>query len=291
MSSLKKINQNYIFTKSFKNIVKTNQEISVIKMQQVRSSVLEARSFIEGLVSVFGDININRYQQILSHKKKKGQTDESLSLRPTNGKTAYLLLTPSNRFSGNITQSIMSEFKNAYAENKRDVFIVGQVGYELFQNQFPDIDPKYFDLDEKPGDTSGISQLFEQISQYQQVFIIYGQYISLAKQTPAIINPTADSNLYQTDTETINKKRKFLVEPTLEKILEYFETRLIGTFINSSIKESNLATLGARVSNLEQIYYNTKAQEKILKRAFLSKKRSIKSKKQRERLSGIALWT
>ena len=73
-------------------------------------------------------------------------------------------------------------------------------------------------------------------------------------------------------------------------MLKFFEMQIFTSLLQQTINESYLANLGSRIVTLESATQGVSQEFNKLQRQAENLEKSIKNKKQRAQLAGIALW-
>ncbi len=92
------------------------------------------------------------------------------------------------------------------------------------------------------------------------------------------------------DAQEGQKHTPFFFEPTLKKILGFFETQMFSSVLKQVVDESELSRLASRIKSMEDSLGTIEKEQDILHKTELRAKRMIENNKQLQRLSGIALW-
>jgi len=93
--------------------------------------------------------------------------------------------------------------------------------------------------------------------------------------------------------ELDGKKREvmhFLFEPSLEKILAFFETQIFTSMFKQTVHESHLSLFASRINAMESALQNITSQLIILGSEKRRTKKLMDNKKQLERVAGRLLW-
>src|SRR5258708_4594826 len=89
-----------------------------------------------------------------------------------------------------------------------------------------------------------MSLLIRHLVEYEEIHIYYGKFKSIVSQTPDVIIISSE-----TDISEIKKTKtvKYLFEPSLEKILMFFEIEMFSSVFEQMVKESQLAKFASRM--------------------------------------------
>jgi len=296
MSSLTNIREEQQFLGIFHEFMMTYQQLAAIKMQQIRDQILQTRRYMDGLADVFVDVEsahklaLKRLTE--TQKKTSGQVQTvRLRTRKKNGLTALVLVTPDTKFSGAINRSVFEEFSKALAaESQAQIFIIGQVGAQLFAERFSNQEYESFHLPQTINKIGDLKELLKKLIDYEKVDVFYPRFFTLIKQKAVVTNVTGNLSFAPTQEEKEREKRDFLFEPELSSMLKFFEMQIFTSLLQQTINESYLANLGSRIVTLESATQGVSQEFNKLQRQAENLEKSIKNKKQRAQLAGIALW-
>lgn len=266
-------------------ITQAYEEISVMRMQRIRDLVLNTRLFLGDLFKVYVDVKVN-YKDSLMHKLIK-EDDAMKAMREKNGKTAVVFISTNTKLNGEIIQKVFREFYEYVQKHDVEIFIVGRMGKQLYDQMQNKKAYKYFDLEENYINSTSLHNLVVELLAFKQVDAFYGKFESLLNQIPTDANLTGDQKeekQVQTG-ETI----LYMFEPSVVKILEFFETQIFSSLVKQSVNESELARYASRIRAMEEAGQNIDKSMKSLSSQMLKIKRLVSNKKQLEIMSRVIL--
>src|SRR5258706_2743951 len=120
----KDLEQELDLTDNLKSLATAYEQISVMKMQEIRGSVVQTRTFMAGLSDLYYAISSSyrkQLQQLLEEQKKakeKGMTDPRFK---KNGREAYVLLSANNKLYGDIVPKTISLFLEKVETSSADL--------------------------------------------------------------------------------------------------------------------------------------------------------------------------
>ncbi len=292
MSTLKQITADSQAVATLGSLVRAYKEISVMRIQKTRDSVLKARPYTEGLHELSTDVQASYYKKLLKELKKRKKKKAQVSRFKNHGQELAIFLSPAKRFSGGIVQQVFQNFYAYLQKNKKtDAAVVGKIGKEIVE-QNPEFNKefRFFDIDESSIDDKRFKQLIEHVNVYAKVQVFNAKFESLVKQKAVHTDITADQMLVQEDQEKIEKKESYWFEPDFEEILAFFEKQISAILFVQTIYESRLGNLGSRITTLENASDAIEQRLKKLERKRKVLKQREKTKKRQERLAGMSLW-
>jgi ATP synthase F1 gamma subunit len=279
---------------SIKDLAQSYEEIAVVRMQKIKDSVLKTRDFLTRLSDVFVDLKSSYGHEIEELLKKIDKGDKSiLPLLRKNGKTLLVYLSSNGRLYGAVTQKTYRLFiadVKANLNDKTDIVIIGSAGKEMYQNSGVKKPYDYFDIPDTTVDVTHIKKLMQKFLQYEQVHVYYGKFGNVIKQTPIATSITGD-DIFETEVpHPALRDDKFIFEPTLEKILHFFETSIMANLFSQTLLENQLARHASRVNAMEEALANVEQESKRLNSQRTRLKHLTANKKQLEMMSGLVLW-
>ncbi len=133
-----------------------------------------------------------------------------------------------------------------------------------------------------------LKKIIAYIITYEKVFIVYGRFENVITQEPIVTSISGDP-LPASQSES-GPKIKYFFEPSLDKIMQFFEAEIFASLFEQTVFESQLAKFASRMTSLELRVENI---TNILKVITLEKEKvrhRIMNKKQLETFSSMALW-
>mgnify|MGYP001369188352 CR=1 FL=1 len=288
MQNRKQLDRDIKLINTFKGLAEAYEEISVTKMQRVRGKVLSAREFLEELSKVFDDVKSSygtQIEQLLKHKKGIF----SFSTFNKNGKSVSVLISSNNKLYGDIGRKVFRVFMDQVKGTQGDIFIIGKVGKEFFENSGENKKFGYMDFPENESEQQELSKLLGSLSTYESVHVFYGQFVNVLTQNPVVTNVSGTESLKNNKLEE-KRQVRFFFEPSLEAVLSIFENQIFGSLFRQTLHESELSHVTSRIRQMEYALENIEdSQKKLYKKRKLVIKRQ-ESAKRLQRLAGISLW-
>ncbi len=275
---------------SMRFLAQAYEQISVVKMQQIRRSVLKTRDFLDRLADVFVDVKGSYKNKILELvKKKKGAAQiTSFSTLAKNNKTAVVLISANTRLYGNIVYQVFAEFNKFLKENREaEAVVVGKIGKELLDLQGRQ-EYSYFEVPDNEVTFAALEPLIAKILNYARVVVFYGQFVNVLNQTAQSREITGEQP-FEGQIEQ-DRKLHFLFEPSLENILNFFETQIFTSDFKQTINETQLARYASRINAMEEALVNIDSRIKSIRYLKLRAVKDAQNKKQQQTMAGISLW-
>lgn len=276
---------------TIKDLAESYEEIAVIRMQKIKDSVLKTRDFLTGISDVFVDLKASYEREVkdLMARIKKGEKTLLTGLAK-NGKTLMVYLSSNGRLYGAVTQKTYrlfiqdlrsSEFKNS------DIAIIGSAGKEMFEGSEDKKPFEYFEVPDTSLEVEHIKKLMGKFIQYEKVYVYYGKFGNVIKQTPIATSITGE-DIFETEIPVPTPREdKFIFEPTLEKIFHFFETQIMANLFSQTLLENQLARHASRVNAMEEALGHIEEETKKLNQVTTRLKHLTQNKKQLETISGV----
>lgn len=283
MTSKKQIATEVEYVLSLKSIMQTYEEIAAVRMQRLRSKVLESRDFLLEINNIFHEVKSSYKKQVEALMKKKKLKD-----LPRNGGTLLVFLSANTGLYGDIIRKTFNLFIQYLKKEKAQAAIIGKLGLELFEEEFGFAEPvTYFDLPDNVIDLKQLQKIASFLITHEKIIVFYEQFQNILSQKPIITNISGDILVPQEKTQEI----KYFFEPSLEKILGFFEKEIITSIFDQIVFESQLAKFASRMVTLDKATENTKNRLKQLLFQEERIKHQTINKKQMETLASQSLWS
>lgn len=300
MSTIKQITTDIEFTQSLRFLSQAYEEIAVLKMQRIRSSVLSTREFLAELSSVFYDVKVN-YDELLhkmqteheKHKYRPSLFKKTLLTNKKNGKTVSVFLSSRDKLYGDIIYKVFHLFQLQVfllgKKNDSDIIIVGRYGKQLMDQAKQSVKYKFFDFPDANLTLSDLEPLLKELITYEKVNVFYGKMDTVMNQQALVGSVSGDAPLEKSAADKTRPKRSFFFEPSIKEIMEFFETQVFYSLFYQTVHETELARLASRVKAMEEALGNIDKRESELLKQSRRVRKQVADKKQLSMLSGITL--
>jgi len=167
------------------------------------------------------------------------------------------------------------------------VAIVGKLGSLLYEQTKPDSPFSYFDFPDYKVDDAALGEIIRHIVQYDEIRVYYGKFQSVVAQSPSVykINAVSTSTLKSESGE--ESKEKYIFEPTLEEVLQFFETEIFASLFDQTIRESQLAKFASRIGAMSRATENINETLGVVRLEKLKANHARQNKKQLNSLAGL----
>ncbi len=275
--------------RNLKNVVDSYEEIAANRLRRTRDSVLRSRNFLEELNTIFSEVKRTYRNRVDLMMKLKGTPDKKkFSFLDRNGKTLYVFISANTGFYGEIIRNTFDLFIRNEKMRNADIAIIGKVGQEMYQGSHMSRPYKYFDFPDQSIDKEKLVEIIDYLVEYQEVVIFYGQFQNLVLQTPRMEDISGTGA--DLPEESKGKVLKYLFEPQLDKILEFFEKEIFSTIFEQTVRESQLSKFASRMVNLDTASENIKARLSLIELEGRKTDHRQNNKKQNQTFASMALW-
>lgn len=277
-----------------REMVESYEEIAASRMRRIRDSVLKTREFLSGINQIFHQVQLSYKDEVLRLMKHKKIKDPSkITYLKRNGKTVYVLLSANTGLYGSIIRSTFNLFLENIKKEACDVVIIGKLGKAMFEDEKLNVPMTSFDFPDNVIDYEIFRKIIEHILQYEKIVVFHGQFQTVITQKPAMSN-ISDNQLQEEEVDTISQNKKihikYLFEPSLEKIMAFFETEIFSSIFEQTLHESHLAKFSSRMVVLDSAVENIKNKITKVNLEWQRLKHRSGNRKQLGRLSGMSLW-
>lgn len=263
MKSIKKIKAEIENTTQIKSIVEVFEEISAIKMKNIRDEILLTRDFLERLADLSGNVG----------------SDLSI-VKNSEVSSACVYLSSSGGMYGDLPEKIFNAFVN-YIDNKTDVFICGKQGKAFVEKYRPNLKFEYYE-DE--------IDILKKLLNFGKITVFYGRFKNIINQEAVSKSIMGD---YEIQFNNMDKKElalkqfKYIYEPSVVEVSTMFANEIKTSVFEGMIKENNLAKTASRLMHLDKAYESIEEKLNLLELIRNRENKKVEDKKQQERIKRI----
>lgn len=290
MQSRQRISAEIDYIKTLTILAQAYEEISVMKMQRIRNTVVKTRDFVEKLTEVFHDVRSSYKEKIKAMMRQRNKEDKDLlSIIEKNGKTVNVFISANAKLYGNIVFRVFRDFKEQIVKTDDDIVIIGRLGRDLYEEYNLEKQYSYYDIPDTNIEIDDIKAIIYNLINYRTINIFYGKFESIVTQNTAISNISGNNPINFEEKGTV--VNNFLFEPSLEQLISFFETQILTSLFKQTLHESQLARYASRITAMEEILQHIESQAGRLTMLQHKIKNQIAAKKQHQIISGISLWS
>ncbi|MEK6882356.1 MAG: F0F1 ATP synthase subunit gamma [Nanoarchaeota archaeon] len=260
MSNLKQIQKEIDTTKSIKLITQALGDIATLKIKETRDTVSHNILFFREVAKVYKVVKtISLQHKTILPTVLKGQKLASTKVQKDgkNGKTLAVLITSSKHFYGDLEAKLSKGYLDQTEKLDCERIVVGSIGTEYLNSRnYPHPFEAYvFDREQPTFDE--INSLSRKMFAYSKILVFHNKFNSLLDQSITISDLSA--------TSLVDQKNQgeffYILEPEVDKMLEFFETQLILLLLRAVFLEVDISHQAARMISMNQAENNA---DKIL---------------------------
>lgn len=273
MQTIKQLNAEIEDSESIKLVTQALGEIATLQLKSTRDLVLHTTSFFIEIELVYHMIKLvaERRRMLESHMTQKI------------GKTICILISSNYHFNGNIDYEICQSFIKTTQNHPTDCIIVGKFAQEYFRDAGYNrpYQSMLFAADFPTADE--IKQLVDKTHAYQKVLVYHSKFVSVLHQGIQISDISQSDAVLEASSTPID----YILEPELDKMLDFFESQIKISLLQAIFLESELSRTAARMIAMHDAETNA---EKIIKeeqRELYKANRSIKNIQILETYAGV----
>ncbi len=288
------LNNEFAVIGTLKTLAQAYEQISVMRIQRVRGSVLTTRDFLTGLADIYKDVKRSYRDEVERLQKHHKNAKITLSGLEKNGKTVSVLLSSNNKLYGDIVARVFNLFIQDIKKNPNtEIVIIGKVGKNMYNVSGVNRPATFFNLPDENVKLTDLSSIFKYVVQYEKILVYYGRFLNIISQEPAVSEISGEESLIDRPLQNTDEKADrtpYFFEPNLVKILGFFEDQVFASILKQVVDESELSRLASRIKSMEDSLGSIEKQETILKKKYLRTLRLAENNKQIQRISGVILW-
>ena len=280
----KKIHEELVSLSSLHDLVQTYQEIAATRMRKVKSNVLKNREFLSELNMIFQEVKI-AYQNknnLLKLKKRKYKP-----VIQKNGKSVSVLLSSNTMLYGDIIRKVANKFIESALATDADLVVIGKVGLRFYKDSGVSKPHKYFELSDTGIDQENLKRVVDYVIEYENINVFHARFEDILIQSAQ--KTLISEDLIQ-DPEYSVEINKYIFEPSIEKILSFFEAEILASIFEQSVNESNLSKFASRMVTLDYALENIDSRISRTNFEKIRLKHRLHNIKQQDVLSGMQLW-
>lgn len=270
--------------RSLEVLAQAYEEIASTRMKKIRGNVLAKRDFLDSISKVFDEVRAAYARQVREIARRKGERAGKITFLAHNGKTVSVILSANTGLYGGIIHETFKKFIADVRRLNTEVTIIGRYGLSLFLQEEPNRPYTYFDLPDHSVSSDELKDIIKHIVQYETINVYHGKFVNVVKQLPNMFTISAEIELPE---EKESSPAFFIFEPTLEKILVFFETEIFASLFEQSVGESELAKSSSRVMAMDKAAANIEKYLDKLKLEKLKMSHRVSNRKQLNSMSSV----
>lgn len=286
MQAYRKITDEINLNQQFKMLTQAYQEHAIVQINLARYSVVSSREFMDELAEIFFNVK-GAYEIYLKSLTGKEKVDHEDRIR-RNGRDVLILLSSNGKFYGDLVNKVCRLFAEQAKAANADVIIVGREGKKFYERMELKKAYTYLELPDTAVTLEMLKPLINLILGYRQATIFYGKFSNIIVQQPVQSSLTGDLPASGNDAKA--EREDFLFEPSIEQVMEFFQSQILSMLLNQTFSEGKLARFASRIKAMESAQNNLLKQLEMLNRKVRRIKSMESNKKQLQLFAGRALW-
>lgn len=281
MQNSKTLDQDLDFLTVLRTLAVAYEDISIIKMQQTRNTILQARTYVQYLKNILEFIQTGgSYTPSEARNKKKKK------------ELATVVITANTKFQGDITRRIFDYFSHN-TPKAGDIYVIGKIGKEFMHEYDKSINYIDFEVSDIDISMADLKPFLHHLLQYKKINVYYGLFKNLITQEPTSIDI---GNIDLLSPEEIAQLRRvknmptFIFEPSVEEISTFVNDNSVALMLLQTIYETQLARFASRMKAMDSLIQRVDEDSLTIKHTQRKLQRQIENSKQLERITGVTLW-
>ncbi|MBP7966899.1 F0F1 ATP synthase subunit gamma [Candidatus Woesebacteria bacterium] len=281
MQNSKTIDQDLDFLTDLRSLAVAYEDISIIKMQQTRNTILRARNYVGYLKNILE--SIQTAGSYIQTKNNVGKKKKPL---------ATVVITSNTKFQGDITRRIFDFFSHK-SEKPGDIFVIGKIGKEFMKEYDGKIQYTDFEVSDIDISMKDLQPFLQRLLQYKEINVYYAIFKNLINQEPTAIDIGNIDLLTPEETELLRREKNmptFLFEPSVEEISTFVNDNSVALMLLQTVYETQLARFASRMKAMDLLIQRIDEDSTNIKLSQRRIRRQLENTKQLERLTGVSLW-
>lgn len=272
-------------------IVTVYKEIAATRITRTRTAVIKSHNFLTEINEIFEQVKSSYKREVERLAKQKKIKDVSaLSFVKRNGKTIAVFISSNTGLYGNIVERTFELFAREVKNAGFDVAVMGRLGLVLVESAGFTPPFTYFDFPDQRVDDVKLREIALYLVKYERVIVYYEQFQSLVRQEAIATDISGHLPPSKESQAGTLPAVKYLFEPTLPHVLEFFEKEVFSAILEQTIRDSQLAKFASRLVTLDSASENIKKRLKTIVFESVRLKHREKNKKQNQTFSSMSLW-
>lgn len=242
MSTIHELENQIKVIDSIKAITEALGDIATTQIKSTRSTVEHNIHYFQEISEVYATIRMIANTQHLKVKNAK----------PKNGKTAGIAVTSNYPLYGDIDNRVMEFYLAEAAKIKFDRFIIGHTGQQFLESSAEKSSFSFISFKKDSPDFAELKAFTTQFDDYSKILLYHPKFVTLLTQSPTV------SDISTTDTAVSNREAKesYLLEPEIDKMLEFFESQILLLLMQAIFLEADISRTASRMISMNQAEEN-----------------------------------
>jgi F-type H+-transporting ATPase subunit gamma len=232
---------------NLKSMVRVTGEIASGRMQKSRDGVLYRRDYLDELKNIFTQV----HRSFLLTHHRDSEDEKKFTALAHNGKKVAVFLSANTRLYGDLLSRTFERFWEDVKQTGAEITVVGKVGQQMIKARDGNVPMTIFDLQDEKITPEEMKKILIHLVPYEEIHVFYGKYVNPVRQEAAEFTLSAELELLD-DASANEPIVEYLYEPSLEKVLAFFENQIFSTMFDQTVMESTLAKYAARFAAMDR---------------------------------------
>lgn len=227
------LEKNLVESESFKEVVGALGEIAVVRLKETQATIVRTRSFFQELAQVYHAVKLISARRVFAASKNTQLNTSAVSI----------LLTSNKALHGPLDRQLSQFFMERTAQYQGDLIVVGKSGENYLRLLEFNKSFSSFPTDREVPSTQDLIRLTQKIRNYGKVLVYHPKFVTVLQQDPSVSDLTESTAEVEALTSTVN----YIIEPEIDKMIQFFEGQLLTAFLQAVFLEADLAKTAARI--------------------------------------------
>lgn len=264
--------------KTIDKVAQAYKGISSMHISRIKNQVLSSKKFFGELWGIYNQL-----------RKDDKQRFKSLAKAQFPKKELMVVITGEGGLGGELDEKLIEWVLKKYDAEKNDIIVLGHRGALRFAQKKVDI-KHYYHLPKKDSQQFNPQPIIQQVNKYGTSKVYYQTYVTLSVQDIATIDLVKAVHTMSEDTELTSDvitPRNYIFEPSLNAVLDYMESSMLGIALSQAVLEAKLAQHASRFNAMSMAHTKAQDLEKDLQRTYHRAERSESDARLREIINGF----
>ena len=262
------------------NLASVFEGLASMEVGKIRDHTLSSKSFFLELWEIYSQLRVKK-----SRLNPAGHRADQREL--------FVAITSQGGLSGDIDSQVIDYMLHFYDARTTDIFIVGNRGAVLLDQRGVEVKRNFPLPDTREGfGISVIEPIIAEMANYKKTTAFYQVYVSLAKQEVAkievILSVKALGEAGDEARHEIISEQDYEFEPTLEAVVDYLESIMLGIVLSQVILESTLSQAASRFNAMGGAKQRATELLALLRLTYNRAKRATNEERTREIIAVLA---
>lgn len=229
-----------------KFVTSTLRDISATRIRKLKERFNTNVSFyseISDLYLVVKREAMRRANVGSEHAKKSLKQNKSGSLA--------VALTSDTQFYGSLNREVMDYFLEHLEKNPgHKALIIGNTGIKYMEEVKSNKNYSTINFDSENPNSKEIRRFLEKVESYNQVDVFYPRFVNVFQQEPGVRDIAYTPEPLEEEEQ--EEGSKYISEPELSKMLDFFDTQVKSILFQRTILETELSRAAARVVKMDK---------------------------------------